>query len=231
LNKRLYNWCRKLRLSINNAYEVGVYYPENCTLRDFIKDGVNCTLIEADPACTEKLKESFRDNRNVKIINKAVWDKNESVTLYRTGSSTFIEGIPGSPAVINDNYALNDEDKFQVEGIRFSSIDNGKIDLLSVDIEGAEWYVLEYLTSRPVVISLEMQAGLYRNPFYKQITAWLGENGYRLWYKNDTDNVYIKKGIVKFRFIDLVQLYFHNFWESAKQEINFLKKKIKKALR
>ena len=221
----------KLRLSINNAYEVGVYNPENCSLRDFIKDGVNCTLIEADPVCAEKLRENFKDSRNVKIISKAVWDKSETVTLYRAGSSTFIEGIPGSPAVINDNYALNDGDKFQVEGIEFSSIDDGRIDLLSIDIEGAEWYVLKHLTSRPAVISLEMQAGLYRNPFYKQITAWLGENGYRLWFKNDTDNVYIKKGMVKFGFIYLIQLFFHNLRESSIQKINFLKKKIKKALR
>ena len=43
------------------------------------------------------------------------------------------------------------------------------IDLLSVDTEGCEWFVLQTLRSRPAVISIETHGGLYLNPHRDEI--------------------------------------------------------------
>ena len=66
--------------------------------------------------------------------------------------------------------------------------------MLSVDIEGGEWYVIAHMVSRPAVISLETHAGLYRNPRMAEISAWMRENRYTRWYLNDSDTVYVHAG-------------------------------------
>ncbi len=81
--------------------------------------------------------------------------------------------FPYSPAQVNDDYQIRKEDRFQVGCVRFDEIDDGSIDLLSVDTEGSEWYVLKYLKSRPLVISVETHGKSYLNPFFGEISAWM----------------------------------------------------------
>jgi len=109
-------------------------------------------------------------------------------------ASTFVSTLPYSPAQINDNYAIRKEDTFTVECRKFDELDDGSIDLLSVDTEGSEWYVLKYIKSRPLVISVETHGKSYVNPFFKEITGWMAANGYERWWMDKTDTVYYKKG-------------------------------------
>ena len=38
---------------------------------------------------------------------------------------------------------------------------------------------------------------LYVNPFKNEINNWMKAEGYMIWYKDNSDTVYVKKGIIK----------------------------------
>ena len=112
--------------------------------------------------------------------------------------------------MINDNYTVNEEDKFTAKSLKFSEIDNGGFDLLSVDIEGAEWYVIKHMQSRPAVISLETHGKYYVNSKAVEINTWMAKNGYSIWYKDKSDTVYVKKGTFSISIFENIGLLFTN---------------------
>jgi len=196
VSERLHRMCRRKGLQIRQVAEVGVYWPETSNVLAFVREGIPAMLVEADPQCLARIREFFSPWKDVRIVPCAVWDEDGRITLYRANSSTFASGVSGSPAQVNDAYVPGEGDGFEVEARRFSGIDDGGIDLLSIDIEGAEWYVLKHLRSRPRVIALETHAAEYRNPHLGQIERWMAENGYVLWFIDHTDTVYARRDAV-----------------------------------
>jgi FkbM family methyltransferase len=195
LNEKLYNKCKSKGLNIKHAAEVGVYLPETSNILKFIEDGINATLVEADPDYVLKIKEYFRSFGQVRIYPFAVWDKSGFITLNKASSSSFVDGLSASPAIVNDKYISDSENKITVEAKIFSEIDDGTIDLLSVDIEGGEWFVIKHLISKPDVISIETHWKNYTNPYLKEINEWMNKNGYKIWYIDKSDTVYFKDNL------------------------------------
>jgi FkbM family methyltransferase len=163
---------------------------------DFIiKDKVRTTLVEPDPKSIAAIRTYFRDYPNVGLLPYAAFDHHGTLDLVQRNASTFVSTLPYSPALVNDNYHIRQEDRFTVECRRFDELDDSSIDLLSVDTEGSEWYVIQYLKSRPRVISVEMHGKSYLNPFYTEIADWMTREGYEKWYMDKTDIVFYKKGV------------------------------------
>ncbi|MBO0929960.1 FkbM family methyltransferase [Fibrella aquatilis] len=105
---------------------------------------------------------------------------------------------------------------------RFSEIDTGEFDLLSIDIEGSEWYVLKYMVSRPNVISVETHGKFYVNPFINEIKAWMLKNNYIIWYKDRSDSVYVKKEFIDITSYEKIALILKNTWlELRRQKRHF----------
>jgi FkbM family methyltransferase len=199
--KKIYQKIKSRGVKIDHACEVGVYLPATSNIIDFIKDGVRGSLVEADPNTVKILEEYFR-NYSVTIHPVAVWSEAGTVRLSRAAASTFVSAIQSSPAVINDKYVTSFSNSFDVKAVVFSEIDTCDIDLLSVDIEGGEWHVINNLKSRPKVISVETHGKYYTNPFIEEINRWMHENGYVRWYKDSSDTVFIKKGSFEPSFFD-----------------------------
>lgn len=176
--------------------EVGVYRPEFSNVYDYIVRGVRCTLVEPDPDCARAIREHFTACRNVTLYPVAVYDVHGSVELVRRGESTFVAELTNTPATVNDGYRLDEKDKFVVEARTFDEIDDGTIDLLSVDVEGSEWFVIKHMTSRPSVISVETHGSLYRNPYLNEISRWMKTNDYVLLRKTTSDSVFVRRGAV-----------------------------------
>lgn len=193
--KLIYRRFKKRNIQFSHVCEVGVYLPETSNIINFIKDGIRTTLVEADPETVEKIKEYF-SGYNIEVVPVAVWDTNGVIKLSKAAASTFVTELEASPAIINDKYQVKEENTFEVPCRVFSEIDDGSIDLLSVDIEGGEWYVIKHLKSRPNVISIETHGKYYTNPFILEIEGWLKKEGYTTWYKDRSDTVYIKDGFV-----------------------------------
>ena len=191
---KLFERLGKKKYTPQQMCEVGVYLPEESNILQFIKQGVATTLVEADPNYMQQCKDYFSAYPQVKYVEAAVYDTKGTIELCRKASSTFISTLEASPALINDGYQVADEDKFTATSITFDEVDNGQIDLLSVDIEGAEWYVIKHMKSRPPVISLETHGKYYVNSKIKEISGWMAKNDYQIWYKDRSDTVYVKKG-------------------------------------
>jgi FkbM family methyltransferase len=227
MSKILYENCQKKNLKFSHVMEVGVYYPETSNVLGFIRDNVKTSLVEADPLCVEKIRKHFQDRKNIIIFPCAVWEKEEAVEMFRAKASTFIGSISASPALVNDGYVANDKDRFVANGRPFNAIDDGTIDLLSIDIEGAEWCVIKNMVSRPRVIALEMQAGTYINPKIGEIKNWMRRSGYTVWFLDDTDCVYVKRGSVSFTLVERLVLAKNNFLTT----FNHMQQRVKRRFR
>lgn len=194
--KRIYRKIKSRNLSIDHVCEVGVYLPQTSNIIDFIKEGRRASLVEADPKTVSILEDYFK-GYNVAIFPVAVWSSSGTVRLSRAAASTFISELKSSPAIVNDKYKVDFDNSFEVKCVVFSEIDKGDIDLLSVDIEGGEWHVINHLISRPKVISVETHGKYYTNPFINEITQWMSDNQYRLWFKDSSDTVFLKNELGK----------------------------------
>jgi FkbM family methyltransferase len=202
--RKIYRRCVSRALRVTHACEVGVYLPQTSNIIDFIRDGVRSTLVEPDPRSLKAIQEYFGERNNITVVPVAVFDHDGTVELIQRDASTFVSTLPSSPAVVNDRYAVEDGDKFTVECRTFDKIDDGTIDLLSVDIEGSEWYVIKNLVSRPKAISVETHGKRYVNPFMEEIAAWMQDKGYSVWYKDNTDTIFARNDAITVSFFDRV---------------------------
>jgi len=188
--KLLYRKLRNKGFKPRHVCEVGVYLPETSNILDFINEGIRATLVEADPVTVEKINAFFR-GKNITVFPCAIWDRKGTIKLSKAAASTFVAELQSSPAIKNDKYVVKEEDTFEVPCNVFSDIDDGTIDLLSIDIEGSEWYVIKHMKSRPKVLSIETHGKYYTNPFMAEINKWIAANDYRIWYKDGSDTVYV----------------------------------------
>jgi hypothetical protein len=195
MNERLFNQTAKLKLPISHVAEVGVYLPETSNVLGFINQGITTDLIEPDPVCLARISEYFGQRANIRVFPCAIWKERTQIGLYRIGASTFAADLTSSPALVNDHYQKSAEHLFYAEAKLFSDIDDGTIDLLSVDTEGCEWFVLMNMTSRPLVISIETHGKHYHNPYLNDIEQWMRSNGYKRWYSDRSDTVYTRQSI------------------------------------
>ena len=177
--------------------EIGVFVPEYCKSKYFINKGIKTILIEANPLCIKYIKEEFGSKQNVEIHNKAIFDRVGEISIYNRGkspdASAFISEFSVSPSLINDNYKKNENDKLKCEAVTFDLLDPGDIDILFLDIEGAEWYAIKNMKSRPKIISVELSGMNYINPFKNKIENWMLENNYILLGQLDGDFIFTKQ--------------------------------------
>jgi FkbM family methyltransferase len=194
-SNELYKRSLAKKMQVSHVCEIGVFLPERSNVLDFItKAGTRATLVEPDPDRILAIKKFFAGFPNIRLVPYAIYDYNGVLELAQRGESTFATALPFSPAVVNDRYQVREEDTFSVECKRFDEIDDGAIDLLHIDTEGCEWFVLKYLKSRPGVISLETHGKTYSNPYLPEILDWMAKNNYQRWYISKSDSVYYKQG-------------------------------------
>ncbi len=204
INSRLFNKCEELGIDPQHVVEIGVYLPEHSNILGWISknDGRRISLFEAEPVAFAACEKAFAGISGVTVYNEAVCDTVGTVELYKCGlCSTFLSTIEAPPEEVNTKYRRDPGDLFSVSSTTLEAYENqntADIDLLCIDVEGAEWEVIKTMNSRPRVISLEMgfpegHRWKYRNPNYDRIMSWLDEGGYELLYHEDSDMVFIRK--------------------------------------
>jgi len=210
MSEKFYKKIKKSKIKYKHVAEVGVYKPETANTLGFIEEDVLCSLFEADPEIAAEIIKKFANKNNVTVYPFAITSFDGMIKLYKAGASSFCENIDSSPAIMHDGYKKNEADTIEVESRRFSNFDNGDIDILSIDVEGGEWDVIKDMKSKPKVISLEIQSRDYINPNLKQITNWLENNNYQIWFIDDTDTIFVKRNIVKLSFLLKIQVALHS---------------------
>lgn len=206
--------------------EVGVWHPDTSNIYRYIMNGVKTMLIEPDPRSIELIKTEF-NQPDVVLHEAAVCDFEGEIELCQRESSTFVCNLPSSPALVNDDCDIKKSETFIAKAIKFSSVDNGKIDLISIDTEGSEWFVIKNMSSRPVVISVETHGGMYINPYIQEIRQWMQNNNYSLLYKDKSDSIYVLKNKIKITTFEKLNLIKQNLFISLKAVRKKISKKLK----
>ena len=228
--KKIYKKVFRKNILVKHACEIGVFLPQTSNVIDFINDKkvAHITLVEPNPSIVEHIKDYFKDKNNITFHPFAIHEYNGSLTLFEAGASTFANGLPNSPALVNDAYQKDEVKKIEVECKLFSEIDDGTIDLLSIDTEGCEWYALKTMLSRPKIISLETHGKFYVNPFIQQIKHWIRQENYKVWYKTNSDTIYIKKDLFFLTVMDKIKLCIMNGYIVFRRVKKNYKQKTKK---
>lgn len=156
---------------------------------NFLSEEARLDIIEPIPRNIAAIKEFYKDYSNVFVHPFAVWKEPGTIKMYDLERVSYIDGVE-SPAIGTYlgmasptesartlSYEPKEEDLIEVEAITFDQFDPGTIDMLDMDAEGCEWYILEKMLSRPKIMAIE--TGVDRNhPFMEQIDEWAKDNGY-----------------------------------------------------
>jgi len=210
----------------SHVAEVGVWHPNTSNIYQYIIDGVKATLVEPDPHSIDLIKKKFNAG-NIKLHEVAICDFNGEVELCMRESSTFVSNLKSSPALVNDGCNASESEKFIAKCVVFNEVDDGTIDLLSVDTEGSEWFVIKNMVSRPGVISIETHGGMYKNPYLCELQEWMDTNGYKLWYKDKSDSVYVIESKIHITIADRMKLFLSGIKIELKSIRKIISKKIK----
>lgn len=208
--------------------EVGVWHPKTSNIKYFIDKNIKTLLIEPDPESIKLIKEEWKDKDNLILKTFACTDFDGTIELHKAGSSSFISSSISSPAIINDSFDAKKNKSTKVDAKKFSSVDTGDIDLISIDTEGSEWFVIKHMISRPNIISIETHGGYYINPYIEDIERWMDENGYKIWFKDNSDSVYVKKGIINIGYYEYLLLLLKNMHLLFRRIIKGLKLFVRK---
>jgi hypothetical protein len=166
--------------------EVGVNDPHLCSLLSFINEGIPTLLVEPLPYCCQNLRDAFV-GKPVEVIEGVIGDKEGSVLLYDRGAGSWIEDVPkGGAPDEHPNGCNTKREEFNhsyvrtVRSYRWQMVDPSDIDVLCVDTEGAEWFVVREMISRPALVRCEMHfppTG-WMNPHNAAIRQKMEEMGY-----------------------------------------------------
>jgi FkbM family methyltransferase len=231
INHQLYQRVKNKGFEPSHVAEVGVWHPNTSNIYQYIQDGIKTTLIEPDPASIELIKSHFGNKNNVTLYENAVCDFRGEVDLYKRESSTFVSLLSSSPTLVNDDFDIQKAEKFTAKAKLFSDIDDGTIDLISIDTEGSEWFVIKNMISRPAVISIETHGGMYINPYLNDILKWTDDNNYILWYKNNSDSIFVQKNVISVSLVDRIKIVYSEIIIFIKSVRKSLKKNILKIIK
>ncbi len=220
--KMLYVKLRQKGYEPTHVAEVGVWAPETSNIFDYIQAGIRTTLVEPDPESVRRIEALFGQKPNVTLHPVAAYDFDGTLELSQRDASTFVSALESSPAIVNDGYVVSEDDQFTVECTTFDKIDDGSIDLISIDTEGSEWYVIKYMASRPHVISIETHGAAYTHPHIDDIESWMAANNYELFFKDKSDSVYVQSGRIRVTLVDKVKLA----WKNAMLAIRRFRKQL-----
>jgi hypothetical protein len=101
--------------------------------------------VECDPVALEDLQKNYDVNDNVKIINKALNDTNDPIVFYQCTENSIISSTLAPSDIAHHKSGVVGSNKTEVQTVTLKDlVDEAKhIDLLKIDIEGAEYKVIE----------------------------------------------------------------------------------------
>ena len=148
-------------------------------------------MFEPHPVYYKDILNAIIDKKNATVHNVAIGDFNGEVEFFEKETSSFIKDI-NSPILQTGHSTEQSLNSFAVQVKKISEFDNGDIDYLRVDTEGAEYFVLKYLKSRPEIINIETHGdnAQFINPYLYEIEEWMEKNNYSKTSIDNCDSIY-----------------------------------------
>lgn len=128
---------------------------------------VEITVFECSKRYVEQLKKSFATNKKVRIIDKAVTNRSGNIEFHETslqGSGSLLE----LGEFHKQSYNSTQAESFTVESTTLDDVfGSGAIDVLQIDVQGAEKLVLEgasnvLLSTKAIFIETSVFGDLYQ---------------------------------------------------------------------
>jgi hypothetical protein len=179
------------------AMEIGVGPIGKCRLLEFIQNDRQVHLVEGLPKYQDAIVAKFLDAENVKLYPIIISDEPGTEKIFDRGEGSWITKLPSSPDTQNNGVRINQKKCCEVNAMTLGQIDPGNIEIMLIDIEGAEWYALQTMKSRPKLIVLETHLTFhrYKNPYMTQINDWMAKNCYEVIAIDESDTMYAKKEV------------------------------------
>jgi FkbM family methyltransferase len=101
---------------------------------------------EPDPVAFARLAKRCGHIKNITCINKGVWDRNATINLYRHHEMSTQAAFTVSSSVFPQKKNITDRSAIEIEVVNlveFIKSLNKKVDLVKIDIEGAEIEILK----------------------------------------------------------------------------------------
>lgn len=195
----IYQLCKHFPdFSFDHVAEVGIWKANECRSHEFIINKKRVQLFEPHPVAFGNLKDSYGQYENVTFHQIAVSSEKGKAKFTCNESSSFLSSIDRPPCVQDDPcrvFNKNSKAEIEVECDTFNDYDDGTIDLLLLDMEGAEYGVLQNLKSRPRIIAVETHSeNRYTNPNMDKINAFMNGNTYKVLFRNTSDSFFIWGG-------------------------------------
>ena len=128
----------------------------------------NLFLYEPNPYCYEILKSRFKANNKIKIFNKGVLNRTGFVNLYLHSNAKFLSEYTESSSYHYNKDFISKDKKILTEVIDIKEIvaKFDHIDLIKVDIEGAEYLIIDEIIKNFKKIN-KVICELHGEPTYK----------------------------------------------------------------
>ncbi|NBW12057.1 MAG: FkbM family methyltransferase [Caulobacteraceae bacterium] len=183
---------------MRKIFEIGVGESYTCRTKRFWGSEIECHLFEPNPILYKELVDASKEYKNVHVYNLAIMDKSGEEEIFLMNNCSYINNVE-SPVLLNhgqNSDIIKNTEKIKVKSDTIDKFDKGDIDVLLIDTEGCEWFVLEKLISRPKQITIETNTmgrdGIIYNKNIYKILFWMWENNYQLVLKNDNDSHFVR---------------------------------------
>lgn len=202
MNFELYNQFNIDKKDIKNFVDIGACY--GFASLPFVNQDTKIYMIEPDSNNLEIINDIWSNNDKLKIIEKAISNIDGSINFYLEDNLTVVSSIFESNALGNKEGRRS----VQVESITPNTLienylDEEDIDLMKVDIEGAEYDFFESISEENISKIKRFIIEFHNNNEFKvmNILKKLAKNGftYKLSKWNNLDSDFIienKMGII-----------------------------------
>lgn len=183
--------ARMMGLQPRAVAEIGVHMPDLCRVAHW-HDRCSTLLVEPLPLCAQALRTAYPQ---ASVFEAAIAPESGLVPFYFRGQTSWlINHLSRTPALDVDHHKPLNENIHEVAALRMSDIDPGNLDILAIDTEGAEWFVLQTLLSRPRILVIETHAPnpAYQHPYRAEIESWCRQEGYTLAATEAADSLYVR---------------------------------------
>jgi FkbM family methyltransferase len=146
---------------------------------------------ECNPESVKVCEKNLEGYKNIKLVPKAVCNENEEVDFYATDMERSNDKNIGASSLLfhKDNEYDYIQKRILVEGVRLDTFMEqnkvGEIDLLCLDLQGAELLALEGLGKRIkdvryIISEVSISSYYWDDILMTEFNSWLKRKGFRM---------------------------------------------------
>lgn len=147
----------------------------------------NIVAVECDSKALKDLQDNFKRESRVEVIPKALHTNNEQITFYHSEENPVISSTLSPDRLKNHIAGVKGDDAVIVDTITISDLINklGTIDLLKIDIEGAEYDIIDKLDTSlfAYINNFFIECHFFEDNYiesYNDLIKKLKDNGYKV---------------------------------------------------